>query len=84
MIEHHNPQPNALRTIINPGSTNPIKASFFALFMAFHDLVIVEEKSPCDEDKIMKALAGLQKDMISTAKYAKTEDRIKNTDKTKV
>lgn len=84
VIEHHNPQPNALRTIINPGSTNPIKASFFALFMAFHDLVIVEEKSPCDEDKIMKALAGLQKDMISTAKYAKTEDRIKNTDKTKV
>ena len=83
VIEHHNPQPNALRTIINPGSTNPIKASFFALFMAFHDLVIVEEKSPCDEDKIMKALAGLQKDMISTAKYAKTEDRIKNTDKTK-
>jgi len=83
VIEHYNPQPNALRTIINPGSTNPIKASFFALFMAFHELVIVEEKSPLDEDKIMKALEGLQKDMISTAKYAKMEDRVKNTDKTK-
>jgi hypothetical protein len=83
VIEHYNPQPNALRTIINPGSTNPIKASFFALFMAFHELVIVEEKSPLDEDKIMKVLEGLQKDMISTAKYAKMEDRVKNTDKTK-
>ena len=83
VIEHYNPQTNALRSIINPGSNNPIKASFFALFMAFHDLVIVEEKSPCDEDKIMQALGGLQKDMISTAKYAKTEDRMKNTDKTK-
>ncbi len=83
VVEHYNPQPNALRVTINPGATNPIKASFFALFMAFHDLVIIEEKSPCDENKIMTALAGLQKDMISTAKYTKSEDRIKNIDKTK-
>lgn len=83
LIESYDPQPNALRTAINPGSTNPIKASFFSLFMAFHDLVIVEEKTPSEPDKIMQAISGLQRDMISTAKYAKTEDRTKNIDKTK-
>lgn len=83
VIETCNPDANALRTAINPGSTNPIKASFFALFMAFHDLIIVEEKTPSEEKKIMEAIAGLQTDMISTAKYSKTEDRVRNIDKTK-
>ncbi|MGA0583347.1 MAG: helix-turn-helix domain-containing protein, partial [Castellaniella sp.] len=42
-----------------------------------------EEKSPDNPDKIMSALSGLQRDMLSTAKYAKTEDRTRNIDKTK-
>jgi hypothetical protein len=83
VIEAHNSQANALRSAINPGSSNPIKASFFSLFMAFHNLVIVEEKTPSEPNKIMGAIEGLQRDMISTAKYSKTEDRIKNIDKTK-
>lgn len=69
---------NALRKTINPKSTNPIKAAFFSLFMALHELVIVEEKSPEDCDKIMSAIAGLQKKMKTSANYSKTEDRIKN------
>ena len=82
-VETYSNAVNALRTAINPGSSNPIKASFFALFMAFHDLVIVEEKTPCEAGKILRSIAGLQKAMISTAKYSKTEDRVKNIDKTK-
>ena len=82
VIEAYDDQPNALRTTINPGSTNPIKASFFALFMAFHELVIVQEKTPSEPEEIMSSLKGLQRDMTSSAKYAKVEDRTKNIDKT--
>lgn len=82
VIENYNNSQNVLRSVINPGSTNPIKTSFFALFMAFHNLVIVNEMTPDDSTKIMNALAGLQKDMISTANYSTTADRIKNVDKT--
>lgn len=83
VIEKYSKEPNALRSVINPGSTNQIKTSFFSIFMAFHDLVIVEEKSPDDANAIITSLSSLQSEMKSTAKYSKTEDRIKNIDKTK-
>lgn len=82
VIESYDINPNALRSVINPKSRNPIKASFFALFMAFHELVIVQEKTPGESTAIMNALSGLQKSMISSAKFSTTEDRIKNVDKT--
>lgn len=50
--------------------------------MAFHHLVIVQEKTPDDFSAIMKALSGLHKGMTTTANYSKTDDRIKNIDKT--
>ena len=73
---------NALRNVINPGARNPIKASFYALFMSLHDLVIVKEMTPGDNRGIMNALSGLQRDMISTAKVTTTDDRVRNVDKT--
>lgn len=73
---------NPLNRIVNPGNSNPVKGSFYALFMAFHHLVVAEEKSPDDTKKIIEALNGLQKQMITTAHYSTTEDRIKNIDKT--
>lgn len=82
VIEGYDDGPNVLRNITNPKSTNPIKSTFYAIFMAFHHLVIVEERSPDDFDAIMGALSGLHKDMITTANYSKTQDRIKNIDKT--
>lgn len=82
VIEAVNDQPNALRNLVNPGARNPIKSSFFAIFMAFHKLVIVEEKTPEDFNKIMRSFSGLQRAMIVSAKYATTEDRVKNVDKT--
>ena len=82
VIDGYSSETNTLRNVINPGSKNPIKSSFFALFMAFHKLVIDEEKTPNDYSLIMDALKGLQKDMISSAKYSTTADRVKNVDKT--
>lgn len=78
IIDAVDPEPNALRKVINPKSTNPIKAAFYSLFMALHELVIIEEKSPSDRNQIMSAISGLQKRMKTTAKYSKSEDRIQN------
>lgn len=64
--------------IVNPRSSNPVKESFFAIFMAFFYLVVKEEKSPAENRNIIKGLVGLQKQMISTANYSLTEDREKN------
>jgi hypothetical protein len=83
IIDAVDPEPNALRKFINPKSTNPIKAAFFSLFMALHDLVIVQEKSPDNFSNIMSSIAGLQKMMTTTAKYSKTADRVKNIDITR-
>ncbi|MCY0110731.1 DUF262 domain-containing protein [Pseudomonas monsensis] len=82
IIVGYNEGPNALRIVVNPSSMNPIKNSFYSIFMALHHLVIVEERSPDDYQDIMKALTGLQKAMIRNANYATTADRIKNVDKT--
>lgn len=83
IIDEYSSENNALRSVINPGSTNPIKTAFYTLFMAMHQLVIVEELSPDSSINIMAALKNLQSDIKTTAKYSKTEDRVRNIDKTK-
>ena len=82
VIECFNDQANALRGVVSPGARNPIKSSFFAIFMAFHKLVVVDEKTPEDYRKIMNSLEGLQRSMIVSAKFSTTEDRVKNVDRT--
>ena len=82
VIDGYSTDTNTLRSVVNPKSANPIKGSFFAIFMAFHRLVIVEEKTPSDYSDIMGALSGLHKKMISSAKFSTTPDRIKNIDTT--
>ncbi|MBK9759501.1 MAG: hypothetical protein IPO90_05910, partial [Flavobacteriales bacterium] len=71
-----------IREVVNPKSSNPVKGSFFALYMAIFQPVVREEKSPDQSNKIIHALSGLQKDMIVSAKYSTTEDRVKNINKT--
>ncbi len=82
VIDGYSQDPNTLRSVVNPKSSNPIKGSFYAIFMAFHRLVIEDEKSPDDYKRIMEALNGLHKKMISSAKYSTTKDRVKNIDTT--
>src|SRR5690606_6694050 len=50
-----------LNKIVNPGNFNPVKGSFYSIFMAFHHLVVKEEKSPDDHEKILGAIGSLQK-----------------------
>lgn len=71
-------QSTTIINIVNPKSRNPVKESFFSIFMAMFNLVVREEKSPAENKKIVDALKGLQKNMASTANYSITSDRVKN------
>jgi uncharacterized protein with ParB-like and HNH nuclease domain len=64
--------------VVNPKSRNPVKESFYSIFMAMFNLIVKEEKSPAENEKIVTALQGLQKKMTSTANYSLTADREKN------
>lgn len=73
-------QATTIINVVNPKSRNPVKESFYSIFMALFNLIVKEEKSPAENDNIVKALHGLQKKMISTANYSVTGDRTKNID----
>jgi len=80
VINEYDPGRFTLRKVVSPKGTNPIKETFFAIFMAFHKLIIEDEKTPVDYNKIMEALSGLHTKIIATANTSKTENRIKNID----
>lgn len=67
-----------IKNVVNPKARNPVKESFFSIFMAFFHLIVKEEKSPADTNKIVESLKNLQTQMISTANYSVTADREKN------
>lgn len=71
-------QDTTIVNIVNPKSRNPVKESFFSIFMSFFHLVVNEEKSPAESDKIVLALKNLQKKMTSTANYSVSADRENN------
>lgn len=71
-------QGTTIINIVNPKSRNPVKESFFSIFMAFFHLIVKEEKSPADNTQIVLALKDLQKKMTSTANYSVTADREQN------
>lgn len=71
-------QGTTIINVTNPKSRNPIKESFYSIFMALFTLIVKEEKSPAENEKIVKALKDLQKKMTSTANYSVTADREKN------
>ena len=81
-IETYNSEPNCLRKVVTPGSGNPIKTAFYAIFMAFYELLVHQEQSPDNPSGMMGALTNLHQDLTPSAHYTKTEDRVKNVDKT--
>src|SRR5665648_1298320 len=48
----------------------------------FFYLIVKEEKSPAEPERIISALSKLQKQMISTANYSVAADREKNINRT--
>jgi uncharacterized protein with ParB-like and HNH nuclease domain len=83
IIEEYDHEANALRKIVAPNNRNPVKSSFYAIFMAFYDLLVRQGKSPSDKTKIIGALKGHQKEVKPASHYVRAETRKKNIDKTK-
>lgn len=74
---------NGFRKIVSGQHRNPVKNSFYSLFMAFYELFIVEGMIPENYDGVMESIKGLQQKLTNSAKYAKVSDRIQNIDITK-
>ena len=72
-----------LRSTVRPGTFYPIKAPFYAIFMAFFDLIVRQEKSPDQPRRIMAALEGLDSKLTKGAHYETTENRRSNIGLTK-
>jgi hypothetical protein len=83
IIEAATKDRNALRKIVNPSSTNPIKNAFYAVFMAFYDLIVVQERTPDNPQGIMESLRDLSGKLTVSPRYPKPEDRKSNINLTK-
>lgn len=79
-IEATSADANTLRSTVRPGvgGQYPIKAPFYAIFMAFHDLLVRESKSPSDPAQIMASLRGLAARLQTGTHYETTENRQAN------
>lgn len=82
VISAHSPEPYCLRNVVSPGNRNPVKTAFYAIFMAFFDLIVRKECSPDDPSGITEALSSLQQGLTSSRHYTTVEDRAKNIAKT--
>ncbi|MDR4306557.1 DUF262 domain-containing protein [Chelatococcus sambhunathii] len=84
VIEAHNTARFTFRTTVYPKPTsNAQKSPFYAVFMAFFDLMHRQSMRPAVDAPIMKALENLSNSIEVGQKHIKTEDRRKNINITK-
>jgi uncharacterized protein DUF262/schlafen family protein len=83
VIETESDEANFLRNLVRPGSRYPIRTPFYAIFMAFFDLIVNQKKSPDQPDKIIGALKELDAKLAKGAHYETTENRLANINLTK-
>lgn len=76
--------PNAMKRVLNPqAGGNPIKGPFYAVFVAFFELCVDEEKSPNDHVAIITALTDLQSKLNVARGQVTAAARRQNIDLTK-
>ncbi|HEX4965121.1 MAG TPA: DUF262 domain-containing protein [Thermoanaerobaculia bacterium] len=68
----------AFRRIVSPGSPNPAKTAFFAVFMAFFDLCVRCRRSPTKKAEIVKSLTGVHDKLNIAAGQIRSEPRQQN------
>jgi hypothetical protein len=73
-----NPKFMAIRTCVQEKPANTARTAFFAIFMAYYDLIVTQGRRPDNFVEIRSALSGLQGSLTMQAHYTKTEDRVKN------
>jgi len=78
-IEASNPDRFHFRqTVYKKPTSNAQKQAFFAVFMAFYDLIMVQGQLPTQPEKIMGALTDLSERIQVGQKHVKTDDRLDN------
>jgi hypothetical protein len=77
ILEKSNGSPN-FKSVVNPKSQNPVKNSFYSIFMALFDLVVRRELSPENYNSIVSSITKLQSKITASAHYATTDDRKNN------
>lgn len=77
-IESASDDPNYLRGIVTPKARMPIKNAFYTIFMAFYELLAIEELSPYDNKKLLMSITDLQSRIKVDTHYATTENRRNN------
>lgn len=84
-IEKVDDNSGALSRILNPrAGGNPIRTAFYAVFMAFFDLVIKQGKTPSDAGAIMAALSNLHSKLTRpSSNVIRTEIRVEHINLTK-
>ncbi|WP_026072770.1 GmrSD restriction endonuclease domain-containing protein [Nodosilinea nodulosa] len=84
VIETYSDQSNILRRVVHPNAGgNPIKTAFYAIFMAFFDLIVHQERTPIDPQGIMEALNNVHTSLKQTSKAVNVRDRKNNINKVK-
>lgn len=78
VIESVDESSGAFRRIVSPGSGNPAKTAFFAVFMAFFDLCVRGRRSPADKAAIVEAMTGIQPKLNIAAGQIRSEPRLQN------
>ncbi|MCX4720023.1 DUF262 domain-containing protein [Streptomyces virginiae] len=71
---------NGLRNLVRPGGSNPIRTPFYAIFMAFFEMIVKQQKSPDDPASIVLALRNVGSRLKTGRHYISTEDRVSNID----
>ncbi|MFJ4791635.1 GmrSD restriction endonuclease domain-containing protein [Kitasatospora purpeofusca] len=80
VIDSQLTSPNGLRNLVRPGGSNPIRTPFYAIFMAFFELIVKQQKSPDDYASIVAALRNIGTRLKSGRHYISSEDRVLNID----
>lgn len=82
VIEDHNNTSNTSNTLRNvvtgKASSNPVKAPFYAIYMAFFELMIKDGRIPYDSKGIISALNNCASNLESAKKQVTKERRVKN------
>lgn len=78
VIEAVDGSPNAFRKAVHPGSANPAKTEFYAVFMAFFDLCVRQRKSPKENHDLLGALSGVKGRLEIAAGQIRSESRQNN------
>lgn len=83
-IEAYSDQQNTLRRVVHPNAGgNPVKTAFYAIFMAFFDLVVRQERTPTNPEGIMDSLSNVHESLKQTSKAVNIRDRKQNIKKVK-